>query len=104
MTTEELIDNLTYVDPALQHYSEPRLGRFRVNKPEGKYICGYGWETIEADYEVIAEDTHLYIREFRKTTMPVWQGDKVIDIEVQIELGIHKSRFIKWLPRQLPLF
>ena len=68
-------------------YELPRDGIFNVDT--NVYDVQVGWVHQQVQYRILAEDDLLY-----------FHGKN----EHGIELGIHKSRLVQWLPTQLELY
>jgi len=84
-------------------YPQPLTGLFHILKEDGEYSAA-GWVQVETKAKIIGE-THLnFVTGWQNLEYGEWIGDQVTTIKKVIPLGIHKSRFIKWLPAQLSLF
>ena len=87
-------------------YDIPKVGFFRVEKPNGKYILPGGWEQIVEKHLIIGEDDTTYINGLQPYEEGRWIGEEYVENYKQciLPIGIHKSRLIKWEPTQLSLF
>lgn len=70
----------------------------------GEYELGVGWKQKEEEFLIIGETPSYYIERMQETRNGLWIGDLVIYLKFSYPLGVHKSRFVKWIPTQLTLF
>lgn len=66
-------------------YNQPRVGLFRIEKANGMYSCEHGWEKQIVEHTIVGEDEHWYV------------------VDADKPVGVHKSRFEKWIDHQLKL-
>jgi hypothetical protein len=85
-------------------YPEKRIGVFRVEKKPSEYRLPEGWVMVEEQRTIIGESNDCYVTRLLKSELGFWQGDEIVTEYSTLPLGLHKSRFVKWLPVQLSLF
>jgi hypothetical protein len=85
-------------------YPGKRIGIFSVEKEPSEYTLPGGWVREEKKIEIIGETDDTYVDKLQELNYGEWFGDKLIQQEFLIPLGVHKSRLIKWIPYQLELF
>lgn len=83
-------------------YSEPKLGVFLITTNE--YRFPDGWVQKEEEILIIGEDDDSFVHRLLHTQHGEWIGDVVVQRELILPIGVHKSRFVRWQPTQLPLF
>jgi hypothetical protein len=83
-------------------YENPKKGIFRIET--GDYKLPGGWVQKEETYIIIGETELWFIYRLQESGYGEWIGDKVIQHEYVLPVGIHKSRFVKWTDCQLALF
>ena len=83
-------------------YQTPKAGIFRIDTNE--YDINVGWINKEEKHLIIGETPLFYITRMQETRSGLWIGEMVIYQKFTYPLGIHKSRFVKWIPTQLSFF
>jgi len=90
------------VEYGFVQYPEPKKALFRVETNEFKLPIG--WIQREEEHVIIGETDDCFIYKLLPTKQGEWVGDVVIQREFILPIGVHKSRFVRWIPTQLPLF
>jgi hypothetical protein len=83
-------------------YENPLYGIFSVEIVPNEYKLPEGWLCEEREFRIIGECDDSYVTRLQETTGNEW-GVEVQDKFV-LPIGIHKSRFIRWVSNQLSLF
>ena len=83
-------------------YEYPKNGLFGITSDI--YKLPGGWVLVPEQYLIIGEDDHSFIYKIVKSGHGEWIGNKVMQLEYYLPIGLHKSRLIKWLPTQTILF
>ena len=76
-------------------YDLPKKAVFNITTDE--YKLPGGWVQKQEEYIIIGETEDDFVYELRESGHGEWAGDKVIQINYILPLGIHKSRFVKWI-------
>jgi hypothetical protein len=63
-----------------------------------------GWKQKHEAYTIIGETDLHFIYRLQESGHGEWVGDKVIQHQYILPIGIHKSRLVKWMDQQLTLF
>ena len=84
-----------------QPFENQRIGEFRIDTNE---YGPDGWITKIHEYTIIGETDDSYVYRLQESEHDGWVGDSTITRKYILPLGIHKSRFVRWLPSQLELF
>ena len=83
-------------------YENPKKGVFRIDTNE--YKLPGGWVQKEETHTIIGETKLWFIYRLQASGHGEWVGDKVVQWEYILPIGIHKSRLVKWEDYQLELF
>ena len=83
-------------------YPEPKTGVFRIDT--NQYQLPIGWIQREEEHLIIGECPDSYVYILLRSKQGEWIGEVVIEREFILPIGIHKSRFVKWVPTQLTMF
>ena len=83
-------------------YETPRIGIFLIDTEI--YKLPEGWLTEEKEFTIIGEERECYIKRIYESIHGEWINGKVVEFKFINHVGIHKSRFVRWLPNQLTLF
>lgn len=82
-------------------YSIPKVGLFKIDTNE---YGQNGWIMIEERKAIIGECDEFYVERLHETQKEEWIEGELIKTNIILPLGIHKSRFIKWVVYQMTLF
>jgi hypothetical protein len=70
----------------------------------GIYELPIGWIQKHEEREIIGETDLLYVTHLLKSSHGEWVGNKVIQHQYVLPIGIHKSRLVEWVNSQLSIF
>ena len=82
-------------------YKQHREGLFSIHS--GKWGVN-GWEDVEEVHAIIGETRDHYITKIIESSIPYWDEMGRYEAHSCTPIGIHKSRFIRWMDTQLSLF
>ncbi|MBK9728453.1 MAG: hypothetical protein IPO86_10075 [Saprospiraceae bacterium] len=87
-----------------QKYQIPKKGIFRIEKNPAEYKLPGGWVRVEVEETIIGETNDTYVTRFQNSNHGEWIGDLVFKRYYTFPIGLHKSRFVKWVGYQLSIF
>jgi len=89
-------------------YQHPKTGLFDIH--EGSWDKEKnGWKIVQEERTIIGETKDSFITRFLETScgysdMTDYGGFPAHTAYYTLAIGVHKSRFIKWIPTQITLF
>lgn len=92
------------VEYGYKEYATPRRAIFSVEKANGRYILGSGYEQELVEETIIGEDSTAFVTKIIESSHGRWIGNKVVSKTYLLPVGIHKTRLVQWLDGQLNLF
>jgi len=84
-----------------REYENPRKAIFMIDTNE---YGPHGWINQEEEHTIIGECDDSYTTKLVPSGHGEWVGDTVIQLTYILPIGIHKSRFVRWIDTQLNLF
>lgn len=82
-------------------YEQAKKGVFSITTDE--YKLPGGWVLKEEERIIIGETDDCFVEKLLESGHGEWIGDKVVQLNYTLPVGIHKSRFVKWLPTQIEI-
>jgi hypothetical protein len=83
-------------------YDLPKFGVFNIDTNE--YKLPGGWIQKETEFKIIGETEDTFVTRLQEGGHGEWVGDVVIEEKYVLPIGIHKTRFVRWIPGQLSIF
>lgn len=77
-------------------YEVPKTGVFNITTD--RYQSPGGWVFKEEEHKIIGETEDIYVTRLQDGEHGEWVGDVVKQHKYVLPIGIHKSRFVRWLP------
>jgi hypothetical protein len=77
-------------------------GLFNLNTDV--YHPKIGWVQKQEELVIIGETYDSYTIRYLTSSAPYWDTNGRYEAHSTTAIGVHKSRFIKWLPTQMQLF
>jgi hypothetical protein len=85
-------------------YAQHKKGLFNIDTNVYDVTGERGWIQKEEESVIVGETYDCYITRFLTTSTGYWDDNGKYEAHYTMAIGIHKSRFIKWLPFQIKLF
>jgi hypothetical protein len=91
------------IDKTYKAYDTPKDGLFNVE--DGGYDPKIGWTQKQVTHRIVGENDLWYVYRFIESDTHYPAPDFTpVKIDFLSPIGIHKTRFVKWLDTQLELF
>lgn len=84
-----------------KQYSTPLIGIFNIDT---NVYGDTGWIYKHQQHLIIGETDDCYIHTLKYSEISFWEDDKRWTEKSILPLGIHKTKFVKWISQQLDLF
>lgn len=79
-------------------YDTPKIGVFSVEMDPPKWDDALmEWKHREISETIIGENEYWYVSKTKLSSHGVWIGNIVFTKYYILEIGIHKTRLVKWL-------
>jgi len=90
------------VMPDYKAYDCPRKGIFNITTSE--YRLPKGWVLKPTEHTIIGETDEHFITRLSTLEYGEWIGEEVVQRSEIVPIGVHKTRFVRWIDTQLVLF